>query len=305
MQGREIGLIGLGKMGKNIAIQMHNKKYDVVVWNRSKDPVRELERSGIRSTETVKQMVETLKGNRTIWVMLPSGEVTVEFVTDLIKIMQKGDTIIDGSNSFYKESSMLHSKAKENGIEYLDAGCSGGPSGALNGMSIMVGGDREVFDRYEELFKDLSVKEGYLYTGKAGSGHFVKMAHNAIEYGMMQAIGEGLELIEEGPYKGDTDLVKVCKLWNNGSVIRGYLMELAERALAKDKHLSSIVPYVQDNGEGRYAVHTAIDYDVPLGIITDSLYTRFESRSDKKFQRRMLAALRHEFGGHDVKIEEK
>ena len=303
MQGREIGLIGLGKMGKNIAIQMHNKKYDVVVWNRSKDPVRELEKMGVRSAESIESMVSALKPGRTIWVMLPSGDVTVEFITKLLGIMQKGDTVIDGSNSFYKESAMLYERAKEKGINYLDAGCSGGPSGALNGMSIMVGGDKEVFDRYEELFRDLSVKDGYLHTGKAGSGHFVKMAHNAIEYGMMQAIGEGLELIEAGPYK-DTDLVKVCRLWNNGSVIRGYLMELAERALSKDRHLSSISPYVQDNGEGRYAVHTAIDYDVPLDIITTSLYTRFESRSDKKFQRRMLAALRHEFGGHDVKTEE-
>lgn len=305
MQGREIGLIGLGKMGKNIAIQMHNKKYSVIVWNRSKDPVHELEKMGIDSAETIEQMVGKLKPSRTVWVMLPSGDVTVEFITKLLEIMQKGDTVIDGSNSFYKESSMLYAKAKEKGIDYLDAGCSGGPSGALNGMSIMVGGDKEVFERYESLFGELSVNNGYLHTGKAGSGHFVKMAHNAIEYGMMQAIGEGLELIEAGPYKNDTDLVKVCRLWNNGSVIRGYLMELSERALAKDRHLSSIAPYVQDNGEGRYAVHTAIDYDIPLGIITDSLYTRFESRSDNKFQRRMLAALRHEFGGHDVKAEEK
>ncbi len=305
MQGREIGLIGLGKMGKNIAIQMHNKKYSVIVWNRSKDPVHELEKMGIDSAETIEQMVGKLKPSRTVWVMLPSGDVTVEFITKLLEIMQKGDTVIDGSNSFYKESSMLYAKAKEKGIDYLDAGCSGGPSGALNGMSIMVGGDKEVFERYESLFRELSVNNGYLHTGKAGSGHFVKMAHNAIEYGMMQAIGEGLELIEAGPYKNDTDLVKVCRLWNNGSVIRGYLMELSERALAKDRHLSSIAPYVQDNGEGRYAVHTAIDYDIPLGIITDSLYTRFESRSDNKFQRRMLAALRHEFGGHDVKAEEK
>ncbi len=305
MQGREIGLIGLGKMGKNIAIQMHNKKYNVIVWNRSKDPVHELEKMGIDSAETIEQMVGKLKPSRTVWVMLPSGDVTVEFITKLLEIMQKGDTVIDGSNSFYKESSMLYAKAKEKGIDYLDAGCSGGPSGALNGMSIMVGGDKEVFERYESLFRELSVNNGYLHTGKAGSGHFVKMAHNAIEYGMMQAIGEGLELIEAGPYKNDTDLVKVCRLWNNGSVIRGYLMELSERALAKDRHLSSIAPYVQDNGEGRYAVHTAIDYDIPLGIITDSLYTRFESRSDNKFQRRMLAALRHEFGGHDVKAEEK
>jgi len=300
--GKDIGIIGLGKMGKNIALQMLEKGYLVTAYNRSPGPLEEVASKGAGKAGSLKELAGKLKAPRTIWVMLTSGEVTVDMIMELSKHCGKGDTIIDGSNSFYKESVRLHDALAKKGIDYLDAGCSGGPSGALHGMCIMVGGEKETFDRNEKLFKDLSVKNGTFYAGKSGAGHFTKMVHNAIEYGMMQSISEGLDLIENSDYV-DVDKAKLCGLWNNGSVIRSYLVELAARALEKDAHLSSIAPYVEDNGEGRWAVKEAIDHSVPFSIITDSLYERFESRSQKKFGKRMLAALRYEFGGHGIKKE--
>jgi 6-phosphogluconate dehydrogenase len=304
MEGREIGVIGLGKMGKNIAIQLHKKRYNVVVWNRSKEPVEEMVKLGARGAETVKELVKTLKAPRTVWVMLPAGDVTNGMIDDLSTMLQKGDTVIDGSNSRYKFAIEQAKTLKERGINFLDAGCSGGPSGALNGMSIMVGGEPSLFKQYELLFKDLSVKDGYAYMGAAGSGHFVKMVHNAIEYGMMQSIAEGMDLVANGPYK-DVDLTAVSHVWNNGSVIRGYLMELTERALSKEKRLESIEPYVEDTGEGRWSVESAIEYDIPFTVLSHSLFERFSSRSKYRFGDRLLAALRHEFGGHEVKTKGK
>lgn len=300
MASREVGIVGLGKMGKNICLQMLKKGYLVTAYNRSTEPLKEVAAKGAKSAKSLQGLVSSLNKPRTIWVMLTSGEVNSTMIEELSKLCEKGDTIIDGSNSFYKNSLMLYEKLKKKGINYMDAGCSGGPSGALNGLCIMVGGDKDTFAKQERLFSDLSIKNGSLYTGRAGSGHFTKMVHNAIEYGMMQSIGEGLELMENGPY-GDTDIAKVCNLWNNGSVIRGYLIEIAGRAVSKDPHLSQIAPYVEDKGEGRYAVSTAIEYDVPFNVITTSLYARFESRSKNKFQKKVLSALRHEFGGHEVK----
>ncbi len=300
MAGKDIGIVGLGKMGKNICLQMLQKGYSVTAYNRSAEPLKEVASKGAKQAKSLQDIVERLDKPRTIWVMLTSGDVNTKMIEEISGYCDKGDTIIDGSNSFYKGSVELHDKLRKKGINYLDAGCSGGPGGALSGMSIMVGGDKEAFAAHQKLFEDLSVKNGSLYTGRPGSGHFTKMVHNAIEYGMMQAIGEGMELVAAGPYK-DTDLAKLCDLWNNGSVIRGYLIELAARAIKKDPELKNVAPYVEDNGEGRWAVKEAIDYNVPFTTITASLYERIESRSERKFQKRVLAALRHEFGGHEIK----
>ena len=182
----------------------------------------------------------------------------------------------------------------------LDAGCSGGPSGARNGMSIMVGGDEQAYKALEGVLKDLSVQNGVLYTGPAGSGHFVKMVHNAIEYGMMESIAEGMDLVANGPYK-DLELADICRLWNHGSVIRGYLIELTARAIEKDGKLKSIEPYVEDTGEGRWSVDAAVEHAIPFAAISASLFERFRSRSDENYSHRLLAALRHEFGGHAIK----
>ena len=300
---KSIAVIGLGKMGKNIVAQLLKKGYRVVAQNRSPEPLGEARKMGAECTESLESAVSALKPRRIVWLMLTSGEPTNSAIRTVATLLEKGDIVIDGSNSMYKDSINNYLVLKEKGINYLDAGCSGGPFGALNGMSIMVGGDREVFGQVESLFKDLSVKDGYEYVGPAGSGHFVKMTHNAIEYGMMQAMAEGFELLAQGPYK-DLDMESICKLWNNGSVIRGYLMELSERAFKKDPKLSSIAPFVEDSGEGRWAVHAAVEYGVPFTVISHSLYDRFASRSKERFGDRVLAALRHEFGGHKVKQDD-
>ncbi len=298
----EVGIIGLGKMGKNIAYQMMNRGYAVTAHNRSPDPLDEVVGKGAKRADSVKALVQSLKGPRTVWVMLTAGSATMEIIRELAGYCDKGDTIIDGSNSYYKDAALLYDELGGKGIDYLDAGCSGGPSGALNGMCIMVGGDKNAFARSEGLFSDLSVKNGYKFTGKPGTGHFTKMVHNAIEYGMMQSMGEGFDLLENGPFN-DLDLAGLADLWDNGSVIRGYLMELTANALKNDPHLEDIVPYVEDTGEGRWSVKEAVDYGIPFSAISDSLYGRFESRSKKRFAQRVLAALRHEFGGHEVKKE--
>ena len=300
-----IGLYGLGKMGKNIGLNMLGKNYNLVVYNRSKDKYAEFK---YRATcaDSISDFIKALRSkssNIIVWVMLTAGSPTNDAISELMQYLVPNDILIDGSNSRYTDSINNSRKLFEKGIKYLDAGCSGGPSGARNGMSIMVGGDKQTFDKLEELIRDLSVKDGYLYTGSAGSGHFTKMVHNAIEYGMMQSIAEGLELLENGPYK-DLNLEHICNLWQHGSVIRSYLVETAMKALSKDPKLSLVAPYVEDSGEGRWSVETAISYGVPLPVITHSLFERFASRSDKKFANRALAAMRHEFGGHDVKLAE-
>jgi 6-phosphogluconate dehydrogenase len=295
---KEIGLIGLGKMGKGLCQNLMRNGYKVVAQNRSKEPVEEMGAKGAIKAYTIPELVGKLKTRKIVWVILTNGEPTENAIMQLSELLEKGDVIIDGGNSNYKDSARRGEFLKKKGIKFIDAGCSGGPSGALNGLCTMVGG--EVDAETEQLFRDVSIKNGYLYCGPAGSGHFVKMVHNGIEYGMMQSMAEGLELIENGPYK-DLDLDAICGLWNNGSVIRGYLIELAQRAFKKDRHLSAIEPYVEDNGEGRWSINAAIEHDVPFTVISESLYERFRSRSKKHFGDRVLAALRHEFGGHDVK----
>jgi 6-phosphogluconate dehydrogenase len=292
--------VGLGKMGKGLAMNMMRNGYKIIVQNRSPGPVEEAVANGARKAESIPALVGMLKPKRLVWLMLTAGEPTESAIRELSGLLSKGDIIIDGSNSQYRDSVRMHELLKEKGIYLVDAGCSGGPSGALNGLCIMAGGDPEAIKHVEPLLRELSIEKGYLYTGKIGSGHFVKMVHNAIEYGMMQSIAEGLELIEEGPYSG-ADLAAICDLWNNGSVIRGYLIELAARSFRKDQHLSEIEPYVDDMGEGRWSVQTAVDYAVPFTTISNSLFERFRSRSKRRFGNRVLAALRHEFGGHEVK----
>lgn len=301
---REIGLIGLGKMGKNIGYNMLEKGYRVVASNRSPAPLEEIASKGATKASSIGDLVSRLPKQRVVWVMLTAGEPTINAIKELSEHLDSGDIVIDGSNSNFNESVMLYNLLKEKGVMMLDAGCSGGPYGALHGMCTMVGGDKEAWNTTKEIFKDLSVENGYLYTGSAGSGHFVKMVHNAVEYGMMQSIGEGMELLKEGPFK-ELNLSDICDLWQNGSVVRSYLVELAGRAFKKDNDLALIAPYVEDTGEGRWAIQTAIEYNIPFNVITTSLYERFHSRSKNHFSAKVLAALRHEFGGHDVKKTEK
>lgn len=300
MPEKTIGIFGLGKMGKNIAFQLLSKGYGVVACNRSEGPLNEVSSKGAVPANSLSDLVGKLEKRRMVWLMLPAGEPTDNAVMELSALLERGDIVIDGSNSKYTDSIRHSGVLEPKGIRYLDAGCSGGPSGALSGMCIMVGGERKAFEECESLFKDLSVENGYAYMGKAGSGHFVKMVHNAIEYGMMQSIVEGADLLARGPYT-DLELAKIFKLWNRGSVVRGYLNDLAGRALEKDPKLESIRPYVDDSGEGRWAAQTAIELGIPLTALTHSIYERFSSRNEYQFSRRLLAALRHEFGGHETK----
>lgn len=300
MSGLKVGVFGLGKMGKGLVLQMKDRGYDVVAYNRSPGPREEVRGEGVKVADSLSDLVGELEKPKIVWLMLPSGGVTDNAMAQLTGMLGKGDIVIDGANGKYTEDVKHNGMLKARGIEFIDAGCSGGPSGARNGMCIMAGGSMDAIKQVEKMFKDLSVKDGYLYVGEAGSGHFVKMVHNAIEYGMMQSIAEGLDLVANGPYKG-LDLTAICRLWNNGSVVRGYLIELAERALSKDARLESVSPYVDDTGEGRYSIETALEYSIPFTVISHSLFERYASRSEYRFGDRMLAALRHEFGGHAVR----
>lgn len=302
MAKMQIGFVGLGKMGKNIVLNMLRNGYEVVAFNRSPAPLQEVAAAGATAATSVEDVVKRLNGRKVVWMMYPSGEVTENAVRTMASLLKKGDIIINGANDNYKEAAKYQALLSKKGISILDAGCSGGPSGALNGMSIMVGGDREAYGHAEQLFRDLSVKEGLLYCGPAGAGHFVKMVHNAVEYGMMQSIAEGFDLMANGPYK-KMDLAGIAELWNHGSVVRGYLIELTARALKKGGRLEKIAPYVEDNGEGRWSVNAAVEHSIPFSTISSSLFERFSSRSEEQFGRRLLAALRHEFGGHAVKSE--
>lgn len=302
MKIKNIGIYGLGKMGKNIALNMLYKGYGVVAYNRSEKPRKEVEKKGAIAVPSLKELVSKLKSPRVIWLMLPSGDPTGDAILELSSMLSLGDIIIDGSNSRYKDTVQRYKILRSKGIKMLDAGCSGGPSGALNGMCTMVGGDKEVYLELEGLFKDLSVKNGALYTGKSGSGHYVKMVHNAIEYGFMQSLAEGAELLDRGPYS-DLDLKEIFKLWNNGSVIRSYLVELSARAMKDYPKLENVEPYVEDSGEGRWSVDAAVEYAIPLHVISSSLFERFNSRSKKRISNRLLAALRLEFGGHAIKTK--
>jgi len=287
-------------MGNNIALQLLGKGYRVVVYNRTQEKMQESVKAGALPSTSLGDLADKLTSKRrVVWLMLPA-DVTVENAEELGKCLREGDIVVDGSNSYYPESMRIYESLKKKGVHYLDAGCSGGPAGALTGMCIMAGGDREVFDYLLPLFKDCSVEDGVLYTGVAGTGHFVKMVHNAIEYGMMQSLAEGLELLKNGPFRG-LELSDICDLWGHGSVIEGKLVTLAARALADDNELKDVAPYVEDTGEGRWSVLTAIDSDVPFTSIAFALFSRFKSRSEERYADRVLAALRNQFGQHKVK----
>jgi len=295
-----LGFIGLGKMGNNIVLHLLEKGYRVVVYNRTQEKMAETVHAGAIPSKSMEDLVSKLdQKRRVVWMMLPE-DVTSENVMELAHYLKRDDIVVDGSNSNYKESVQLYDALKKHGIRYLDAGCSGGPFGARHGLCIMVGGDREIFDYLAPLFEDASTEDGLHYTGQPGSGHYVKMVHNGIEYGMMQSIGEGLELLKNGPFK-ELDLAGICRLWDHGSVIEGKLIRLAGHGLEKDGNLKGIAPYVEDNGEGRWCVDTGVEFRIPVPSMSLALFERFKSRSEERFQDRAIAMMRSEFGGHSTK----
>ncbi|MDH4226516.1 MAG: decarboxylating 6-phosphogluconate dehydrogenase [Deltaproteobacteria bacterium] len=296
-----IAMVGLGRMGMNMTKRLLLGGHEVIAYTRDKKKIEEAERSGATGVANLKELVDALKPPRIIWMMVPAGEATEEMIRGLRKHLSKGDILIDGGNTFYKDDIRRYGDLLEDGINYMDVGTSGGIWGLEVGYCLMIGGEKKDFDTLEPVFKTLAPKDGYLYCGLPGAGHFVKMVHNGIEYGLMQAYGEGFEIINESRYKDGVDLSKVAGLWNRGSVVRSWLLELLESALTKDPGLKNIKGYVDDSGEGRWTVNEAVELGVSAPVITESLFRRFRSRQEDSFGEKVLAALRQEFGGHAVK----
>jgi 6-phosphogluconate dehydrogenase len=293
-----IGLIGLGKMGYNLCLNLMRNNHSVIAYDVDESKVESISKEGAQGVKSIKELVEKLPSRRVVWLMVPAGSIVDEVINELVQYLDKNDIIIDGGNSNYKDTIRRYNMLKEKGIDFLDCGTSGGINGALNGACTMIGGEKEVFEYCEQIFKDISVENGYLHTGEPGSGHFVKMVHNGIEYGMMQAIAEGFEVLNKSEF--DFDFEKIARVWNHGSVIRGWLMELTESAFSKDKKLESIKGIMNSSGEGKWTVETALDLGVPTPVIAMSLFMRYRSLEEDTFAGKVVAALRNEFGGHAV-----
>ncbi len=295
----KIGFVGLGKMGFNMVQRLLQDGHQVVAWDPSEDTVREIEKLGAVAADSLQDLTKKLPAEKVVWLMVPAGKPVDENLDALLELLEKNDIIIDGGNSYWKETQQRAEKAALKDIHFLDCGTSGGVWGLQNGYSLMYGGNKEAAEHVEPIFKSLAPEKGYVYCGVSGTGHMVKMVHNGIEYGMMQAYAEGFEILEKAPY--DIDIAKVADAWQYGSVVRSWLLELAVNALKEDPQLEQLEPYVQDSGEGRWTVQTAIEFDVPAHVITASLFARFQSRQKDSFAMKMLAALRNQFGGHAVK----
>ncbi len=298
----KIGLIGLGKMGANMARRLMLHNHEVVVFDMSEEIVQQLGAEGAIPSSSLEDMVSKLPERKVVWVMVPSGKPVEMTVESLKGLLGSNDIIIEGGNSFWRDSIRRAEFVSGKGIHFIDCGVSGGVWGLENGYSLMYGGEKEAADYVEPIIQALAPEKGYHHCGDVGSGHMVKMVHNGIEYGMMQAYAEGFEIMEKSPFS--LDLEAIAKMWMHGSVVRSWLLELAGNALGEDPKLGDIRGYVNDSGEGRWTVQTAIDFDVPAHVITSSLFTRFESRQEESFAMKMLAALRNQFGGHAVKKAE-
>lgn len=294
------GIIGLGKMGLNLSFNGVDHGQEMVVYDINQEAVATAAQYSEKITPatSVDELISKLPSPRIVWVMLPSGDITNTMIDYLINHLSPKDIIIDGGNSNYKDNLKQAEVAKAAGINYFDVGTSGGMSGARNGANFMIGGDEEAWPLVEPIIAALAQEDGYLFTGKVGSGHYLKMIHNGIEYGMMQAIAEGFEILDASPF--DYDFEKVAKLWNHGSVIRSWLMELTEQEFAKDPHLDKIQGRVQASGEGKWTVEESLDLEVPAPVIALSLMMRNRSLQDDTVTGKVLAALRNGFGGHDV-----
>ncbi|RDZ11525.1 6-phosphogluconate dehydrogenase (decarboxylating) [Priestia megaterium] len=295
----KIGLIGLGKMGYNLSLNLMDNHHEVVAYDVNKEAVEKLSNEGATGAFTVEELVNELPPSpKVVWIMVPAGEVTENVITELKELLSEGDIIIDGGNSNYKESVRRAHDLQEKGIYFFDVGTSGGMEGARNGACTMIGGDAEVFRTIEPIFNDICVENGFMYAGKSGSGHFLKMVHNGVEYGMMQSIAEGFEVLEKSQF--DFDYEAVARVWNNGSVVRSWLMELTENAFSKDPKLDSIKGVMQSSGEGKWTVETALDLQTATPVIALSLMMRYRSLEEDTFTGKVVAALRNEFGGHGV-----
>ncbi|MFB5265234.1 phosphogluconate dehydrogenase (NAD(+)-dependent, decarboxylating) [Paenibacillus enshidis] len=293
----QVGLIGLGKMGLNLGRNLIDHKHELVAFDVNPAAVTEMKEYGAVGAASIEELVQSTKAPRVIWVMVP--HTIVDSVLDQLQpMLSEGDIVIEGGNSHYKESIARYERLKESGIRFMDAGTSGGMEGARNGACYMIGGDPEAWEVVEPIFRDTAVDNGYLYAGKAGSGHFLKMVHNGIEYGMMAAIGEGFEVLEKSNF--DFDYEQVARVWNHGSVIRSWLMGLTERAFSKDANLDEIKGVMHSSGEGKWTIEEALDLQAATPVIALSLLMRYRSLETDTFTGKVVAALRSEFGGHAV-----
>jgi len=295
----KVGFVGLGRMGSAMVERLLKHRHRLVAYDQNRAAIRKAVRQGASGADSLGHLVGQLKSPRVIWLMVPAGDPVAIVLRQIEGQLQDGDVVIDGGNSFYRDSIARAKDLKKEGIAYLDVGTSGGIWGLEQGYCLMVGGDASAFKTAEPLFKALAPRKGYAHVGPSGAGHFVKMVHNGIEYGMLQAYGEGFEMMEASEF--GLDLHQLARLWNQGGVIRSWLLELAESALAKDARLRGIQGYVQDSGEGRWTIQDAVDRAVPVPTIALSLFQRFQTRQKHSFSAKLIAALRQEFGGHAVK----
>ncbi len=319
----QIGLVGLGRMGANMARRLMKGSHECVVYDRNAETVEDLEKEGATGASSLEAVVEKLNPPRAVWIMLPSGAPTEETVVALSKLLAPGDAIIDGGNSFYKDDVRRSAMLKESGIDYLDAGTSGGVWGLERGYCMMIGGDQSAAQRLDPIFATLApgpgnipktpgrekmkstAEQGYLYCGPSGAGHFVKMIHNGIEYGLMQAYAEGFDILLGANSKNlpaglsyDLNLADIAELWRRGSVISSWLLDLTATALAGDNKLSSYSGFVEDSGEGRWTIQAALEEGISAEVLSVALYTRFRSRMEHTFAEKILSAMRKGFGGH-------
>jgi 6-phosphogluconate dehydrogenase len=310
----QIGLIGLGRMGGNMTRRLLTGGHEVVVWDRSADAVGALAAAGASGSSSLADLVARLTPPRAVWLMVPAGDPTEQTVTALAEALQQGDTIVDGGNSHYKDAVRRAGTLATRGIHYLDVGTSGGVWGAERGYCLMIGGPQHAAERLTPIFRTLApgqgsqppsrgldtttttAHEGFLYCGPSGAGHFVKMIHNGIEYGLMQSYAEGFDILDNATY--DFNLAGIAELWRRGSVVSSWLLDLAALALASDPELKAFIGKVADSGEGRWTVDAAIEEEVPTDVLTAALYARFRSRRDHTFGEKLLSALRAQFGGH-------
>ncbi len=302
----ELGMIGLGRMGSNMVRRLIGGGHRVVVYDPKTEAVEAVVQQGAVGTTSIADLVGNLSSPRPVWLMVPSGEPTESTISTLMTELSTGDIIIDGGNSNYKDSMRRATALSKKGLIFMDVGTSGGVWGLKEGYCLMVGGDSEAFRQLEPLFQTLapSRHQGYGYVGASGAGHFVKMVHNGIEYGLMQAYAEGFELMQ-AKREFDLNLIQIARIWRHGSVVRSWLLDLTAAALQEDPKLENIEAYVEDTGEGRWTVKESIDLAVPMPVITQSLQARFRSRQDQPFGSKLLAALRKQFGGHLVKEVKK